>query len=95
MFYAPGEAEATCAALDSAGAVHGVASLDGDALSFGATAVYRTLSLSVSRKGERDDDPGKGAIRGRARRSEPAGEEGRGGGGVEVASASSGVALGS
>ena len=44
---APGEAEATCAALNTAGLVHAVATSDGDALLFGAERVYHTLKLKV------------------------------------------------
>ena len=47
MFYAPGEAEATCAALNRAGCVDGCASSDSDTLLYGAEAVYRTLKLQV------------------------------------------------
>ncbi len=44
---APGEAEATCAALDRLGCVDGCATADGDALLFGATRVYKKLNLSA------------------------------------------------
>ena len=49
VFYAPGEAEATCAALNRAGCVDGCASSDSDTLLYGAEAVYHTLKLQVSR----------------------------------------------
>jgi hypothetical protein len=42
---APGEAEATCAALDRAGRVHGCASADSDCLLFGAETLFPTLKL--------------------------------------------------
>lgn len=48
VFYAPGEAEAVCAALSRAGCVDGCASNDSDCLLYGAEAVYHTLKLSVS-----------------------------------------------
>jgi flap endonuclease GEN len=47
VFEAPGEAEATCAALASAGAVHAVASFDSDTLLYGAEEVYHTLRLAA------------------------------------------------
>jgi flap endonuclease GEN len=47
VFHAPGEAEATCAALCAAGCVDAVASFDSDALLHGAERVYHTLKLSV------------------------------------------------
>lgn len=49
MFYAPGEAEATCAALAALGAVDACASFDSDTLVYGAERVYHTLKLSVRR----------------------------------------------
>ncbi|KAK9866620.1 hypothetical protein WJX84_011606 [Apatococcus fuscideae] len=45
---APGEAEATCAALNEAGLADAVASRDGDALVFGATCVYHSLRLQTA-----------------------------------------------
>ena len=42
---APGEAEATCAALNARGLVDACATGDGDALLFGATTVFKTLKL--------------------------------------------------
>lgn len=48
VFYAPGEAEAVCAALSRAGCVDGCGSNDSDCLLYGAEAVYHTLKLSVS-----------------------------------------------
>lgn len=47
VFYAPGEAEAVCAALDRAGAVAGCASADGDCLLYGTETVLSALKLSV------------------------------------------------
>jgi len=44
---APGEAEATCAALDAAGLVDGCATADADALLFGARCVFCTLKLTA------------------------------------------------
>lgn len=44
---APGEAEATAAALNAAGHVDAVATPDGDALVFGACTVYPTAKLLV------------------------------------------------
>jgi flap endonuclease GEN len=49
VLQAPGEAEAACAALCTAGAVHAVLSFDGDTLLFGAGTVFRTLKLSAAR----------------------------------------------
>lgn len=49
VFYAPGEAEATCAALAALGAVDACASFDSDTLVYGAERVYHTLKLSVRR----------------------------------------------
>lgn len=49
VFYAPGEAEAVCAALSRAGCVDGCGSNDSDCLVYGAEAVYHTLKLSVRR----------------------------------------------
>lgn len=46
VMQAPGEAEATCAALCTAGLVDGVASFDGDTLLFGAEVVYPVVKLS-------------------------------------------------
>lgn len=48
VFYAPGEAEAVCAALAQAGCVDAVATFDSDVLLYGAETVYQTLRLSVS-----------------------------------------------
>lgn len=47
VFYAPGEAEAVCVALERAGAVHACASFDSDTLVYGARRVYHTLKLNV------------------------------------------------
>lgn len=47
MFVAPGEAEATCAALDAAGLADACATADADALLFGARCVFSTLRLTV------------------------------------------------
>ena len=47
MVEAPGEAEATCAALCSAGLVRGVATSDGDALLYGAERVYQVIKLKA------------------------------------------------
>ncbi|PRW33965.1 flap endonuclease GEN-like protein 1 [Chlorella sorokiniana] len=47
VFYAPGEAEAVCAALSRAGCVDGCGSNDSDCLVYGAEAVYHTLKLST------------------------------------------------
>ena len=47
VFVAPGEAEATCAALDAAGLADACATADADALLFGARRVLCTLHLSV------------------------------------------------
>ena len=47
MVEAPGEAEATCAALCSAGLVHAVATSDGDALLYGAERVYQVIKLKA------------------------------------------------
>ncbi len=47
MVAAPGEAEATCAALDAAGLVDGCATADADALLFGARCVFCTLRLTA------------------------------------------------
>jgi hypothetical protein len=44
---ATGEAEATCAALNSSGLVDGCQSRDVDTLLFGAEVVYKTLHLQV------------------------------------------------
>eukprot|EP00873_Tetraselmis_striata_P004534 jgi/Tetstr1/424798/TSEL_015301.t1 len=44
---APGEAEATCGALNALGVVDGVATKDGDALLYGAETVYKELTLSA------------------------------------------------
>lgn len=49
VLQAPGEAEATCAALAAAHAVDAVLSFDGDTILFGASAVYRSLRLSAVR----------------------------------------------
>jgi len=49
VFYAPGEAEAVCAALSRASCVDGCGSNDSDCLVYGAEAVYHTLKLSVRR----------------------------------------------
>ena len=43
---APGEAEATCAVMDSMGIVDGCVTSDGDSLLFGARTVFKTLRLS-------------------------------------------------
>jgi 5'-3' exonuclease len=45
---APGEAEALCGALNAAGLVDGVATVDGDAFLFGASMVFKELSLSAA-----------------------------------------------
>lgn len=45
---APGEAEATCAALQRAGLVHACATTDSDAFAFGATRIFKALHLVVS-----------------------------------------------
>ena len=50
-FEAPGEAEATCAALNAAGAVDGCATSDGDAMLFGATNQFKQLKLSAEQPG--------------------------------------------
>jgi hypothetical protein len=50
VMQAPGEAEATCAALCTAGLVDGVASFDGDTLLFGAEVVYPVVSLSATQE---------------------------------------------
>jgi flap endonuclease GEN len=50
-FEAPGEAEATCAALNAAGAVDGCATSDGDAMLFGATNQFKQLKLSTEQPG--------------------------------------------
>ncbi len=42
---APGEAEATCAAMNAAGLVDGCATSDGDALLFGARVQFKTIKL--------------------------------------------------
>lgn len=47
MFYAPGEAEAVCAALNRAGCVDAVASSDSDTLLYGAETLLQSLKLSV------------------------------------------------
>ena len=44
---APGEAEATCAALCAAGLVKAVATSDGDALLYGAERVYQVIKLKA------------------------------------------------
>lgn len=44
---APGEAEATCAALNVRGLVDGVMTTDSDTLLFGAEKVYKSLKLMV------------------------------------------------
>ena len=49
MVEAPGEAEATCAALCSAGLVRAVATSDGDALLYGAERVYQVIKLKARR----------------------------------------------
>jgi len=50
VMQAPGEAEATCAALCTAGLVDGVASFDGDTLLFGAEVVYPVVQLSTTQE---------------------------------------------
>jgi hypothetical protein len=50
VIQAPGEAEATCAALCTAGLVDGVASFDGDTLIFGAEVVYPAVKLSATQE---------------------------------------------
>lgn len=45
---APGEGEATCAALNAAGYADAVVSFDADALLFGATRVYSSMQLLVN-----------------------------------------------
>ncbi|PSC67428.1 phosphatidate cytidylyltransferase [Micractinium conductrix] len=52
VFYAPGEAEAVCAALDRAGAVAGCASADGDCLLYGTETVLSALKLSTTQPRE-------------------------------------------
>ncbi|KAL6777267.1 XPG3 [Auxenochlorella protothecoides x Auxenochlorella symbiontica] len=52
VFYSPGEAEATCAALVRAGRVDAAASFDSDTLVHGAERVYHTLKLSTLKPGE-------------------------------------------
>lgn len=47
---APGEAEATCAALARAGAVYGAGTEDMDALPFGATKLIRNLTVSANKE---------------------------------------------
>lgn len=47
VFYSPGEAEATCAALVRAGRVDAAASFDSDTLVHGTERMYHTLKLSV------------------------------------------------
>lgn len=51
MFYAPGEAEAVCAALNRAGCVDAAASADSDTLLYGAETVLQALKLSVRKRG--------------------------------------------
>ncbi|KAK9839698.1 hypothetical protein WJX81_006968 [Elliptochloris bilobata] len=48
VFVAPGEAEATCAALDAAGLADACATADADALLFGARCVFSTLRLTAA-----------------------------------------------
>ncbi len=48
---APGEAEATCAALCAAGLVKAVATSDGDALLYGAERVYQVIKLKARARG--------------------------------------------
>ena len=48
VFQAPGEAEATCAALQKQGLVHACATRDSDAFVMGATRVFHTIHLVVS-----------------------------------------------
>lgn len=50
VFYAPGEAEAVCAALNRAGCVDAAASSDSDTLLYGAETLLQSLKLSVRRK---------------------------------------------
>lgn len=50
VFYAPGEAEAVCVALERAGVVDACASFDSDTLVYGAQHVYHTLKLHVRMK---------------------------------------------
>jgi flap endonuclease GEN len=45
---APGEAEATCAAMDRLDIVDGCVTSDGDSLLFGARTVFKTLKLSAA-----------------------------------------------
>ncbi|RMZ56870.1 hypothetical protein APUTEX25_002959 [Auxenochlorella protothecoides] len=52
VFYSPGEAEATCAALVRAGRVDAAASFDSDTMVHGAERVYHTLKLSTLKPGE-------------------------------------------
>lgn len=47
VFYAPGEAEAVCAALNRAGCVDAAASSDSDTLLYGAETLLHTLKLQV------------------------------------------------
>ncbi|KAK9818436.1 hypothetical protein WJX72_012549 [[Myrmecia] bisecta] len=51
VVYAPGEAEASCAALNRHGYVDGCATADGDVLVFGAQTVYHTLKLQTAEPG--------------------------------------------
>ena len=44
---APGEGEAMCAALNTAGLVHACATCDGDVLLYGAQTTFHTLKLQV------------------------------------------------
>ncbi|KAL4425232.1 hypothetical protein ABPG75_009248 [Micractinium tetrahymenae] len=52
VFYAPGEAEAVCAALNRAGCVDAAASSDSDTLLYGAEAVLQSLKMSTTQKEE-------------------------------------------
>ncbi len=62
MFYAPGEAEAVCAALNRAGCVDAAASSDSDTLLYGAETLLQSLKLSV-----RGPPRGLGRVQWRAR----------------------------
>lgn len=48
ILQAPGEGEATCAALNASNLVDACVTNDSDALLFGAKKLYKTFNLSVS-----------------------------------------------